>query len=259
MQQKCDAWKEEVEKLSPLRREVAQPRQENDRLQQELAQASEDSAELARQLQEMSSASGKIGELECKAADYDQLMERVTELQQVRVQLENELSPLRAERANILSENAALREGSQPDKYLQLKNNYTKLSDQCVQMQKTLTEESAQNEMLRTKLAEETAINKRMEEANRELQQQLEASTDEKGLQAIRDRMERYKQEREVLKLTVAQLQGDLRLKERENQETVVSLQNALEQRTHQEQENIWEKQVDSIAHQLEESNKRMH
>ena len=51
MQQKCDAWKEEVEKLSPLRDEVAQLHKEMTRLQQELAQTSEDSAGLARQLQ----------------------------------------------------------------------------------------------------------------------------------------------------------------------------------------------------------------
>ena len=36
MQQKCDAWREEVEKLSLLRDEVAQLHQENARLQQEL-------------------------------------------------------------------------------------------------------------------------------------------------------------------------------------------------------------------------------
>ena len=38
MQQKYDAWREEVEKLSPLRDEVAQLHQENARLQQELTQ-----------------------------------------------------------------------------------------------------------------------------------------------------------------------------------------------------------------------------
>ena len=52
MQQKCDAWREEVEKLSPLRDEVAQLHQENARLKQELAQVSEDNTGLARQLQE---------------------------------------------------------------------------------------------------------------------------------------------------------------------------------------------------------------
>ena len=52
MWQKCDAWREEVEKLSPLRDEVTQLHQENARLQQELAQVSEDNTGLARQLQE---------------------------------------------------------------------------------------------------------------------------------------------------------------------------------------------------------------
>ena len=256
MQQKCDAWREEVERLSPLRDEVAQLHQEKARLQQELAQASEDNAGFARQLQEISGASGRIGELEHKASEYDQLMERVTELQQVRVQLENELSPLRAERANILSENAALREGSQPEKYLQLKTNFAKLSDQCVQLQKRLTDESTDSEQLRTRLAEESAINRRMEEVNHELQQQLVAATDEKGLQAIRDRMERYRQERETLKLTVVQLQNELQVhcvKEQENQDTDAG------PRTHQEQESVWEKQVDALVQQLDESNKRLH
>ena len=43
MHQKCDAWREEVEKLSPLRDEVAQLHQENARLQQELSHVTEDS------------------------------------------------------------------------------------------------------------------------------------------------------------------------------------------------------------------------
>ena len=36
MQHKCDAWREEVEKLSPLKDEVAQLHQEKARLQQEV-------------------------------------------------------------------------------------------------------------------------------------------------------------------------------------------------------------------------------
>ena len=66
MQQKCDAWREEVAKLSPLRDEVVQLHKENDRLQQELVQASKDIAGLTRQLQAISSASRKIRELEHK-------------------------------------------------------------------------------------------------------------------------------------------------------------------------------------------------
>ena len=60
MQQKCDAWREEVEKLSPLRNEVAGLRQENARLQQELAEATEDITKLKRELQEMSDARQKV-------------------------------------------------------------------------------------------------------------------------------------------------------------------------------------------------------
>ena len=67
MQQKCDAWREEVEKLSPLRDQLARANQDisqlqqdlarlshdNSRLQQELARVSEDNTGLARQLQEI--------------------------------------------------------------------------------------------------------------------------------------------------------------------------------------------------------------
>ena len=52
MQQKYDACKEEVERLSPLRDEVAQLHQEKARLQQELTQTSEDNTGLAQQLHE---------------------------------------------------------------------------------------------------------------------------------------------------------------------------------------------------------------
>ncbi|CAI8049860.1 hypothetical protein GBAR_LOCUS27449 [Geodia barretti] len=201
---------------------------------------------------------GTRGELDRKVSDYDQLMERVTELQQVRVQLENELSPLRAERANILSENAALREGSNPDKYLQLKTNYNKLSEQCVALQKYLTDESKECEQMRQRLAEEKAINARMEEANHELQVQLEATTDERSLQAIRDRVERYRNERDQLKVAVSQYQE----RDREQQETIHSIQMALEEATaqnsNQDSTGVWQDQVATLTLHLEESNKRM-
>ena len=198
------------------------------------------------------------GELERKGSDYDQLLERVTELQQVRVQLENELAPLRAERANILHENATLRESSDPEKYLQLKSNYTKLSDECVKLQKRLTEESRECEQLRKGLADEVAINTRMGEANRELLTQLEATTDERGLQAIRDRMEQYRGERDQLKQTVSQYQE----RDQEQQQTIHSLQVALEevvaQHSHQDSTGVWQEQLASLRAQLEDSNKRM-
>ena len=262
MQEKCDAWRAEVEKLSPLRDEVAQLQQENIRLQEEAARATEDSAGLAKQLEEVMSTREAA---EGKPADYDQLMERVLELQQVRVELENELGPLRAERAHVLSENAALREGTQADKYANLKSNYAKLSEQCVQLQKTLTKESDECDQLKTRLSEETAIGKKLEEANHELQQHLQAVTDEKGLQAIRDRMERYKSEREQLKKNVSELQNELqtyRSKEQENQETIATLQRVLEEPGHHQEEagtlQQLQQQLDEMTTHLEDCKTRM-
>ena len=207
-------------------------------------------------------AGGELGgvrsESKRKASDYDKLMERVTELQQVRVQLENELTPLREERANILRENAALREGTNPERYLQLKTSYSQLSEQCVQLQRQLTEESKDCEELKQRLAEEKAINAKMEEANHELQTQLEETTDERGLQAIRDRMERYRSEREQLRVTVSQWQE----RDQENQQTICSLQIALEEATAQnsneDSTGAWQVQVALLRTQLEDCNKRM-
>ena len=72
MQQKCDAWREEVKKLSPLRDEVAQLHQENARLEQELAQVTEDITKLKRELQEMSNARQKVsdGSMHCQVMQY---------------------------------------------------------------------------------------------------------------------------------------------------------------------------------------------
>ena len=249
MQQKCDAWREEVEKLTPLRDDVAHLHQENARLQQEVVRVSEDNAGLGRQLQEMSSARRQVGEFERKAAEYDQLMDRVTELQHVRVELENELGPLRGEHAATLAENAALREGSQPEKYMQLKTNYSELSERCVKLQKTLSEE--------------TAISRKLEEANSVFQKQLQEATDEKGLQAIRDRMERYKQEREQLRMSVAQMQTQVlshRKETQANQETISQLQQSLDEMAEcgdQGQAGVWQQQIEVLSQRVEKYDKR--
>ena len=57
LQQKCDAWREEAERLGPLREEVATLTAENSRLQQEVGQVAQDNAGLARQLQDRDEAS----------------------------------------------------------------------------------------------------------------------------------------------------------------------------------------------------------
>ena len=239
-----------MEKLAPLKDEVARLREENTMLHQKAAQATEDATGLGKQLQGLSVSRGRQGELERKAAEYDQMMERVTELQQVRAQLENELVPLREERATILTENAQLREGSQPEKYTQLLSNYNALSTHCVQLQKSLTEESA--------------VSKRMEEANRELQQQLHEATNEKNLQTIRERMERYRQERDQAKTQLAELQVEVQTYQEEaveSQETIAGLQKALDESSSyrdQEQADMWQQEIDTLSHKVEEYEKRM-
>jgi hypothetical protein len=78
--------------------------------------------------------------------------------------------------------------------------------------------------------------------------------------------MERYKSEREQLRTSLShahsELQG-LREKDKENEQTIHSLQTALEestqQVTHEDQDGAWQEQVVSLQAQLEESNKRMY
>ena len=84
-----------------------------------------------------------------------------------------------------------------------------------------------------------------------------QAVLDARGL---RDRMEHYKQERDKLNFTVAQLQKKLQAhcaKEQGNQ-TISSLQKTSSQHCYPEQENR-DKSVDSSARQLEECTKQMH
>ena len=61
MHQKCDAWREEVEKLSPLRDEVAQLHQENARLQQELSHVTKDSKHMQKEQENTAELGGRIG------------------------------------------------------------------------------------------------------------------------------------------------------------------------------------------------------
>ncbi|CAI8049117.1 Probable serine/threonine-protein kinase MPS1 homolog, partial [Geodia barretti] len=155
----------------------------------------------------------------------------------------------------ILGQAAALVQGEAQLHKLQL---LQMLKEKEEQLQKYLTDESKECEQMRQILAEERAINARMEEANRELQVQLEATTDERSLQAIRDRVERYMNERDQLKVAVSQYQE----RDREQQETIHSIQMALEEATaqnsNQDSTGVWQDQVASLTLQLEESNKRM-
>ena len=246
MKQKCDAWRDEVEKLAPLKDKVAHLQEENARLTEEITMAKEDNAGLGRQLQELSGNHGRQGELERKTAEYDTLMERMTELQRVRAQLENELVPLREERAAILTENAQLQEGSQPEKYTQLMSNYSSLSSRCIEMQKSLTQESE--------------LSKKLEEANRELQQQLHEATNEKNLQSIRERMERYRQERDQMKKQLQLQVEDYEKRAAKDEETITTLETALDNAAYPNQDpaDEWQQRIESLTQKLEDYDARM-
>ena len=246
MKQKCDAWRDEVEKLAPLKDRVAHLQEENARLEEEIAMAKEDNAGLGRQLQALSGTHGRQGELERKAAEYDTLMERMTELQGVRAQLENELVPLREERAATLTENAQLREGSQPEKYAQLRSNYSSLSSRCIELQKSLTKESE--------------LSKKLEEANRELQQQLHEATNERNLQSIRERMERYRQERDQMKKQLQLAAEKYEKQAAESEETIADLQTALDNAAYSNQDPAeeWQQEIESLTQKVEDYDARM-
>ena len=113
----------------------------------------------------------KQGEMGRKASEYDTLMERFMELQQVRANLENELSPLREERAGILRESAVLREGAQPEKYARLKQEYASLGVQCEQLQETLQHEKG--------------LVQRHLDTNVQLEQKLKEATNPDKLQSV--------------------------------------------------------------------------
>ena len=132
------------------------------------------------------------------------------------------------------------------------------------QLQSSQVYGSYESGQLQKTLSEESAITKKMEEANSVLQKQLQEATDEKGLQAIRDRMERYKQEREQLRMSVAKLQAQLqshRKETQENQETISQLQQSLgemAERGDQGPAGVWQKQIDVMSQKVEKYDKRM-
>ena len=116
----------------------------------------------------------------------DGLMKRMDELQFTRVTMEGELCQLREERAAILQENAALREGSLPQNYTNLKTKY----------------EGILNVLRETEVAlnEEKKLTSELQSVNLELHQKLVLATDPEKLKSISERMVRYKNERDIAK-----------------------------------------------------------
>ena len=190
LKQKLSAWQKEVEKLAPFQQKIEQ-------LDGELAQMKTNNAELYLQMQQLESDVEKgRHELAEKVSDYNTLSERFAELQQTRVNLENELQPLREERATILRENAHLLEGSDPKKYANLKKEHETLKTHCKQLEQALEEQSN--------------LLSAHQESNVEMQQQLDKATDPERLQSIRSRMERYKQERDQARIRLEEAETQL-------------------------------------------------
>ena len=201
MKQKLSAWQEEVEKLTPLQEDMEQ-------LQDEFIQAQSANEVLQQQVQQLEDDLEKTQhELVEKVDNYNTLSGRFAELQQTRVNLENELQPLREERAKVLRENAHLLEGSDPKKYATLKKEH-----------ETLLTHSKQLELA---LEEQSSLLSAHQESNVEMQQQLDKATDPERLQSIRTRMERYKQERDVARNRIEEVEKQVVMYQSE-QETLM-------------------------------------
>ena len=199
-----------MEKLAPLQERVNQ-------LEGELAQIQDTNRHLHQQIQQLEGDLEKSHtELSKKTLDYNTLNERFAELQETRVNLENELQPLLEERASILRENAQLLEGSDPKKHANLKKEHEALQTHCQQLQQALDEQSS--------------LLSAHQESNVEMQQQLDKATDPERLQSIRARMERYKQERDTARSRIEDVEKELVMYQSEQEMLTKQLQEASHQ-----------------------------
>ena len=252
LQSQLQQKKKEIrEKEGEVREKERDTESLQDQLQQKERKVREKEREIREKERDIESLQSQLQQKEREVREMTKdHVKQVTQLHQVQAQLEKELVPLRKVRAIILAETAQLQEDSQPEKYTQLLSNYNALSTHCVQLQKSLTEESV--------------VSKRMEEANRELQQQLHEATNEKNLQTIRERMEHYQKEWDQAKTQLAELQVEVQTYQEEaveSQETIAGLQKALDESSSyqdQEQADMWQQEIDALSHKIEEYEKRM-
>ena len=136
---------------------------------------------------------------ECSVRDttITDLSMRMLELQQTRGQLEKEVVEMREQKEKILAENAQLREvATQPTKY-----------EHAVKENKQLKQE---NQELVNALERAQIELRAFEENSMALKEQLDKATDQVTLDAITDKMSKYKGERDDARAQVQALQEQL-------------------------------------------------
>ena len=129
-----------------------------------------------------------------KDATIADLRTRMLELQQTRGQLENQVAEMREQKEKMLMENAQLREvATQPTKYQHAVEENKQLKRDNQELGNAL--ERAQNELQVFK------------ENSMALKEQLDKATDQATLDAITDKMSKYKAERDDARAQVQALQ----------------------------------------------------
>ena len=132
-----------------------------------------------------------------KDATITDLRTRMLELQQTRGQLENEVAEMRDQKEKMLVENAQLREvATQPTKY-----------QHAVEENKQLKRD---NQELGNALERAQAELQLFKENSMALKEQLDKATDQATLDAITDKMSKYKNERDDARAQVQTLQEQL-------------------------------------------------
>ena len=204
------AYQEEFENLTPLKDEIEHLREQTAQQEEEIRRLTADNQDLTSQFQTLLDSSEKADpEIVRKANEYDTLLARYHDLQQTRISLENEVQPLREERASMLRENALMREGSNPESYRKLRLEYDTLKARCEEVESVL------------------AMN---EDTNREMQTKLNDATNPDVLVSIQGRLSRYKVERDQARKQIEALEQQLAVSEAGRQEAIENLQGSTEQ-----------------------------
>ncbi len=210
MREKVIGYQQEFENMAPLKNEVEHLRALTAQQDEEIKKLTEDNNDLTTQFQTLLENSGRTDpETARKAAEYDVLIERYHDLQRTRISLENELQPLREERAKILRENAQLREGTNPESYKKMAVEYQTLKARSKELEDAL------------------AVH---EDTNRAMQTKLNEATNPDMLNTIQSRMNRYKVERDQARKNLETVEQQLAVTEAGRNEALEKMQETTEQ-----------------------------